>query len=232
MNREVVGVRKHFSFKESWASLGQALEPSDRGAFYAAIVDCLLYERKNPTNLSPIAKKLFAFILPELHANQIHYKSGKDSGKYGALAGKKTRKKTELIPPATISITNPKPNPKPNPILPTAKVKPIDGITSKNGLVPCTEEELRCIADTKNFSLSEVRRIHDIIMLKIADGIFQKKGYGKTVYFTLMNWVGMEKKRLQESGGGGMGRMTERDAKIMLRRQNPHLNLYADEDLS
>ena len=61
--------------------------------------------------------------------------------------------------------------------------------TSKTGLYPCTEDELKHIAKNKEVSFREVKAIHDEIMTKVEDGIFQEKKYGKTVYYTLNNWV-------------------------------------------
>lgn len=61
--------------------------------------------------------------------------------------------------------------------------------SSKTGLYACTDDEIKTIAKNKEVMISDVKRIHDEIMLKIEDGIFQDKKYGKTVYYTLNNWV-------------------------------------------
>ncbi len=70
--------------------------------------------------------------------------------------------------------------------------------TSKNSLTACTQKELEHIAETKGIDLDEVISLHENILLKIQDGIFQKKGYGKTVYFTLVNWINRDLKEINK----------------------------------
>ena len=70
--------------------------------------------------------------------------------------------------------------------------------TSKNSLTACTQKELEHIAETKGVDLEEVIDLHENILLKIQDGIFQKKGYGKTVYFTLINWITRDLKEINK----------------------------------
>lgn len=70
--------------------------------------------------------------------------------------------------------------------------------TSKNSLTACTQKELEHIAETKGVDLEEVILLHESILLKIQDGIFQKKGYGKTVYFTLVNWITRDIKEIRK----------------------------------
>lgn len=66
-----------------------------------------------------------------------------------------------------------------------------DTQTSKNSLVACTNNELEHVAKLKKVRLADVKKIHEDILNKISDGIFQQKKYGKTVYWTLLNWVQM-----------------------------------------
>lgn len=63
--------------------------------------------------------------------------------------------------------------------------------SSKTALVPCTDTELELIASSLQVALKDVRLVHQQILDSIADGTFQKKGYGQTVYFTLRKWIGM-----------------------------------------
>ncbi len=63
--------------------------------------------------------------------------------------------------------------------------------SSKNSLTPCTDEELQAIADSLKVSVENVKLLHSQIIDLIADGTFQKKRYGQTVYFTLRKWITM-----------------------------------------
>lgn len=63
--------------------------------------------------------------------------------------------------------------------------------TSKNSLTPCTEQEITEIATALQVSVDSVRNIHQTILDTIADGTFQSKRYGQTVYYTLRKWVNM-----------------------------------------
>lgn len=72
--------------------------------------------------------------------------------------------------------------------------------TSKNSLTPCNGEELLLIAKLKNIPIRFVEEVHEEIMNLIQDGIFQQRKYGKTVYFTLMNWLQMKKNKGQIPG--------------------------------
>jgi len=60
---------------------------------------------------------------------------------------------------------------------------------SKNSLTACSEEEIIEISKQLKIKTSDAKNIHDDIVDKIADGTFQQKKYGKTVYFTLKSWI-------------------------------------------
>ena len=63
--------------------------------------------------------------------------------------------------------------------------------TSKNSLIPCTEEELWEISNYHTVGIDEVKKTHDIILGKIETKEFKYK----TVYQTLRSWVGLDIKR-------------------------------------
>lgn len=62
-------------------------------------------------------------------------------------------------------------------------------LNSKNSLTPCTQEEIESISEDLGVRTEDVGEIHQTIMDKIDDGVFQQKKYGKTVYFTLRAWA-------------------------------------------
>lgn len=57
--------------------------------------------------------------------------------------------------------------------------------TSKNSLLPCTNQELEEVALDMGISLNHVKSVHDSINDKIAAKEFKYK----TVYYTLRNWL-------------------------------------------
>ena len=68
--------------------------------------------------------------------------------------------------------------------------------TSRNGLVPCTDEELVEIANRVEVSLEDVKYTHQIILNKIKAKEFKNK----TVYHTLENWLvmGIQRKSIKK----------------------------------
>lgn len=57
--------------------------------------------------------------------------------------------------------------------------------THNKKLVPCTEEQLLRVSKDLEVSIEDIKRTHEIILNKIASGEFK----GKTVYFSLRNWI-------------------------------------------
>lgn len=57
--------------------------------------------------------------------------------------------------------------------------------TSKNSVIPCTEQELQAIASKLQVGLEAVKNKHSVILNKIEAREFKNK----TVYLTLENWI-------------------------------------------
>lgn len=63
--------------------------------------------------------------------------------------------------------------------------------TSKNSLIPCTEEELQFIAKDSMLNIKDVKETHQSILEKIEAKEFKHK----TVYFTLRDWLRLNIKK-------------------------------------
>lgn len=66
--------------------------------------------------------------------------------------------------------------------------------TSKTSRIPCTDDELREIANDFNISLADVKWVHDTVCDCFANGQYPKL---KTTYYTLRNWIRMKMERGQ-----------------------------------
>jgi len=62
------------------------------------------------------------------------------------------------------------------------------GVTSKTGLIACSEDDLLEVSRSMDIPLASVKRTHAIILNKIEAGEFKNK----TVYHTLKNWLLMD----------------------------------------
>jgi len=70
---------------------------------------------------------------------------------------------------------------------------------SKNSKTACTEEDIKDVSILLDVSLDDVKRTHQIIMNKIEAKEFK----GKTVYYSLKNWVlmGIERGTIKKNKG-------------------------------
>lgn len=62
--------------------------------------------------------------------------------------------------------------------------------TSKNALVPMTNDEIFELARSMQVELSEVSEMHATVLRKVKEGYMQKRKL-KTVYHTVRNWISM-----------------------------------------
>lgn len=60
--------------------------------------------------------------------------------------------------------------------------------SSKEGLYPCTLDEIHKIASDLNIGIAAVQSKHDYILDMVEGGQFKER-WGKTIYFTLRNWL-------------------------------------------
>lgn len=173
----------YYDQKEIW----ELLSPEQCKELILAIYN--FQENKNP-ELSPVVRiasvSIFKQMLRDASKWELIKEKRARAGRIGGLVSSKqanassgnSSKSSKRVANQAVTVTDTVINNK----IPPKK-------TSKNSHTPCTDEELQQIAIDLQVPFSSVSNKHAEIMDKVRDGSFSK--YGKTVYYTLRNWIRM-----------------------------------------